>query len=212
MTDSTVTMRDWWTRHYLTAARNAYPDLCANHKLAVGWKLTHPDGTTHAGYYWPLVNAEHDIPVAHVADNWNAHNSGSCPSRPGDGLCLVSSGANVVPASSGGVPLACSVGHVLVWPADIACSDEAGKWRAPWVVDVDCFRPLDLIRAGFMSADLSGADLSGADLSGANLSGANLTGANLSRADLYGATLTRAYGAPRSWPTNYNPTAAGWTA
>ena len=94
MTDSTVTMRDWWTGHYLTAARNAYPDLCATHELAVGWKLTHPDGTTHAGYYWPLVNGDHDIPVAHVADNWNNSNKGSCPSRPGDGLCLVESGAS----------------------------------------------------------------------------------------------------------------------
>ena len=46
----------------------------------------------------------------------------------------------------------------------------------------------------------------------ANLSGANLSGANLSGANLTGATLSRAYGAPRSWPTNYNPTAAGWTA
>ena len=212
MTDSTVTMRDWWTGHYLTAARNAYPDLCATHELAVGWKLTHPDGTTHAGYYWPLVNGEHDIPVAHVADNWDARNSGSCPSRPGDGLCLVESGANVVPASSGGVPLACSVGHVLVWPVDLARSGEAGKWRAPWVVDVDCFRPLDLIRVGFMSANLAWANLAGAYLAGADLAGADLAGANLAGATLSRATLAGAYGTPASWPTDYNPTAAGWTA
>ncbi len=68
----------YWHAHYIEAARLAYPDVCADHELTVGWKLTHSDGTTRNGYYWPLVNGDHDLPVLHQATAWNPKNTGAC--------------------------------------------------------------------------------------------------------------------------------------
>ena len=192
----------YWHAHYINAARLACPAITADHELAVGWKITRVDGTTRGGYYWPLVNGDHDLPVLHEATDWSARNEGSCPDRPGDGLCLVTTHAG--PASSGGVRLASSIGHVLVFAPALARTNEPGKFRAPWVVDVDCFDPVGVIRLGLSSADLGGADLRGADLGRANLAsadlwsasadlwGANLRGANLRGADLRSANLRSA--------------------
>ena len=38
---------EYWNAHYLAAARTAFPEITGRHKLAVGWKLTNLDGTTH---------------------------------------------------------------------------------------------------------------------------------------------------------------------
>ena len=198
----------YWHAHYIDAARLAYPAITANHDLAVGWKITRADGTTHDGYYWPLVNGDHDLPVLHECDAWDARNSRSCPEWPGDGLCLVTTHAG--PASSGGLTLTSSIGHVLVYAPKSARSDEAGKCRAPWVVDVDCFDPVALIRAGLSWANLSWANLSGANLSRANLSRANLSGADLSWADLSWADLSWAnlsrakHDGYTVWPAGFN--------
>jgi uncharacterized protein YjbI with pentapeptide repeats len=177
--------------------------------LAVGWKLTSVTGRTHGDYYWPLVDGDHDLLVLHRATAWDDRNRESCPAIKGDGLCLVTT--SVREASSGGVHLTSSTGHVLVYPADLARSDTDGKYRVPWCIDVDAFDPVAVIRGGMVAnlsradlsrADLSGADLSGADLSrailsrailsGAILSGADLSRANLSKADLSGADLSGA--------------------
>jgi len=200
---------EYWNAHYLAAARTAFPEITGRHKLAVGWKLTNLDGTTHGGYYWPLVNGDHDLPVLHQADNWKPTNLESCPSQPGDGLCLIPQGQPVREAMSGGCRFTSAIGHVLVYPTGLSLGS-LDKKRAPWVIDVDCFKPAealamlakftkganlsgaDLSRANLYRADLSGADLSRANLSGANLSRANLSGADLSRADLYGADLSGA--------------------
>ena len=191
---------EWWNAHYITAAQTAFPVVTAGHDLAVGWKLTHTDGTTHGGYYWPLVNGDHDLPVLHQASAWTPNNGASCPSKPGDGLCLIPQGQPVSEATSGGCRFASAIGHVLVYPADLA-KGVAHKKRAPWVIDVDCFRPVDALAllaryasgAYLHGANLSGADLTGADLHRAYLTGANLYGANLTGADLTGADLHRAY-------------------
>ena len=180
----------YWHAHYIAAARNAFPAITKGHDLAVGWKVTRVDGTTHGRYYWPLVNGDHDLPVLHECGAWNNANPKSCPSAPGDGLCLVTTHAG--PASSGGVRLASSIGHVLVYAPALAHSNEEGKYRAPWVIDVDSFDPVELIRLGLSRADLSRANLSRADLSRANLSWANLSWADLSRADLSWADLSGA--------------------
>ena len=182
-------LRTWWHPYYLHAARTAFPDITAGHDLAVGWKLTSVTGRTTNDYYWPLVDGDNDLPVLHEATDWDDGNHYSCPLRPGDGLCLVTT--SVCEASSGGLRLSSATGHVLVYPADLVQSDIDGKYRTPWCIDVDAFDPIALIRAGFM-ADLSGADLSEANLSAANLSGANLSAANLYRANLSGADLSAA--------------------
>ena len=150
----------YWHGHYIAAARLAYPAITQGRDLAVGWKITRLDGTTRGGYYWPLVNGDHDLPVLHECDAWVDANRESCPSTEGDGLCFVTTHA--YPASSGGVPLSRSIGHVVVYAPALARSNEMGKYRAPWVVDVDCFDPVELVRLGLSGANLSGANLSGA--------------------------------------------------
>ena len=192
----TAPLYTWWNDHYLHAARTAYPDICADHQLAVGWKLTDVDGTTFGGYYWPLVNGFHDMPVLHVADAWDDRHLGECPSRPGDGLCLIPQGQSIREAFSGGVRVPAATGHVLVYPAVTSAGSES-KRRAPWAIDVDCFDLAEMIRLGGVSPYLYGADLRGAHLHRANLTGAYLYGADLRGAHLYRADLTGAdlYGA-----------------
>jgi len=190
---------EYWNAHYIAAAQAAFPEITGRHKLAVGWKLTNLDGTTHGGYYWPLVNGDHDLPVLHQADNWKPTNLESCPSQPGDGLCLIPQGQPVREATSGGCRFTSAIGHVLVYPTGLSLGS-LDKKRAPWVIDVDCFKPAEALAmlakftkwADLSGADLSGANLSGANLYGANLSGANLSEANLSRANLSGANLSGA--------------------
>ena len=221
-------MATWWHFHYLKAARDSYPDICADHELAVGFKLTSPTGKSFGGYYWPLVDGDHDEPRLHVADAWDERNTGSCPSAPGDGLCVATT---IKAAQSGGARFGSSAGHVLVYPRALAVSDTDGKWRAPWVIDVDCFTAEELVRARCLGfADLGSADLGSANLGSANLRFANLGSANLRYADLSGADLSGAdlryadlrYANLRSadlssaranrltlWPTGFDPVAVG---
>jgi uncharacterized protein YjbI with pentapeptide repeats len=181
-------MHDYWHEHYKTAAREFL--ITEGHDLAVGFKITKIDGTTHGGYYWRQVNALHDEPVLHVATNWDPENPTSCPATEGDGLCVA---VLLSKATSGGVSLTACVGHVLVYPADLTWCSEEGKLRAPWVIDVDCFDVLQLVRLGLVTdlrdANLQGANLQGAYLQGANLQGAYLQGANLQYANLQYANL-----------------------
>jgi len=222
----------------LKAARDSYPDSCADHALSVGFKLTSPTGKSHGGYYWPLVDGDHDEPRLHVAEAWYPKNRGSCPKWPGDGLCVATT---INGAQSGGARFGASAGHVLVYPRALAVSDTDGKWRAPWVIDVDCFTAEELVRARCLGfADLGSADLGSANLGSANLGSANLGSANLrfanlgsanlryadlSGADLSGADLRYAdlrYANLRSadlssaranrltlWPTGFDPVAVG---
>ena len=190
---------------YINAARTAYPSYCENEYLAVGWKITHTDGTSSRGYHWPQVTAGQDFPVLHVADAWDETNMGACPRSVGDGFCLVPQCEGVTDVTSGGARLASCVGHVLVYPLYWARGggDKGGgaKRRVPWVIDVDCVDVLLAIRKGFLpdlkgadlnSAELSSADLRSADLRFANLRFANLRSANLRSANLYSANLRSA--------------------
>ena len=218
---------EWWNDHYIAAARLAYPHETHGHQLAVGFKITHPNCTSHGGYYWGLVNGDHDVPQMHhvIPKLWDGENTDSCPSRDGDGFCLVPQGQPIREATSGGVSLTNCVGHVLVYAVDLAVGRDDKK-RTPWVIQVDAFSPVNLIQLGGVSpylyganlsranlsrANLYGANLYGANLSGANLSGADLSGADLSGANLYGADLSRAdlYGAnPNAftrWPDRWVP-------
>ncbi len=170
----------FWHEQYIYAAQLAYPDECAGHDLAVGWKLTRKDGTTYGGYHWPLVDGDHDLPVLHESWAWDDNNPESCPKVWGDGLCLVTTHAS--PASSGGIFLGAGVGHVLVFPADLARSDVVGKHRAPWVIDVDCFDPIALL-------PLSGSDLRGVDLRSSDLRYLDLRSLELRSSDLRSSDL-----------------------
>ena len=195
MSGDLASMSTWHHADYIAAAVAAHPEKCGGHDLAVGWKITRPDSTTRDGAYrWPVPD---DVgrPVLHEATDWDESNRKSCPRQPGDGLCLVTDDG-IAEASSGGISLSVGLGHILVYPADLAAGNEPGKWRVPWCVDVATFMPLDMIRTGFVAnlagANLSGAYLAGAYLAGANLSGANLAGAYLAWANLSGAYLARA--------------------
>ena len=219
MSTVNASLATYWHAHYLHAAHLAYPGVCRGHDLAVGWKVTNLDGISSRDYYWPQVNAWHDIPVLHVADDWDNGNYESCPKREGDGLCLVTDDG-IGEATSGNVTsLAACILHVLVYPVDLARSDVRGKWRVPWAIDVDTGDLPALIRDGFVanlrranlrSADLRRANLRGADLRGANLWGANLRGANLWGANLRGANLRGANASSVTvWPAGFDAAAAG---
>jgi hypothetical protein len=173
--------------------------------LSVGWKISRIDGTTHGGYAWDLVRKD-SAPRLHVASAWVDSNVGSCPNHLGDGLCLIPGDGEVSQASSGGVPLARAIGHVLVFPTAAARSGGDGKVRVPWVVQVDTFDPLAefiAASANLSSANLRSANLRSANLRSANLSSADLRYANLRYADLSSADLS--YANLRSANLSYAP-------
>jgi hypothetical protein len=151
------------------------------------WKITHVDGTTHGGYRWPLP-MDHHKPVLVKATHVDRTNTDACPTREGDGLCVVRTGI-ARHVTSGGIDLACCIGlDMRIRSEWILGSEEDEKLRVERVEALGLFRPLEIIRTGAIT-DLWGADLWGADLRGANLWGANLGRANLGRAYLRGAYL-----------------------
>ena len=184
----------------MTEPRDLIPVIVAREKATLpdgydrwGIKSVHPDLRTYKGYQWPFPGG-----VAHAQDV-DPDNTGACPGRPGDGLCVATTWQGM---ASGGIP-ARTLLLVAYRDADILGRDEEeGKLRCrdvAVVAVVDGERLLREAGAGvnLYGADLTGADLSGADLGGANLSGANLSGAylgeaNLSGANLGGANLARA--------------------
>lgn len=153
-------MIGYWNDAYIAAARAAYPHETAGHELAVGFKLTKPDCTSYNGYYWGLVNGDHDAPQMHhvLPHLWNGENIDPCPSADGDGFCFVPQGQPVREATSGSARWASAVGHVLVYAADLAVGWEHKK-RAPWVIQVDCFDAAEMLRAFGSASNLSGANL-----------------------------------------------------
>ncbi len=204
----------YWHEQYILGAQLAYPEVTKGHDLKVGWKVTQVDGTSYGGYYWPIVNGDHDVPVLHEASDWDESNYGSCPETEGDGLCLVTD-AGIGAATTGVVEsLAHCVGHALVYPTDLARGKTTGKHRVPWAIDVDCFDVVALVRAGAVAnlryANLRYANLDDANLHGANLYGANLRYANLRYVNLYGANLDGADANYATiWPEGFNPNSAG---
>ncbi|HKZ20336.1 MAG TPA: pentapeptide repeat-containing protein [Acidimicrobiia bacterium] len=191
MAHENTALLGYWNDHYISAAQVAYPSVTKAHDLRVGWKISSVTGMTHNGYYWPTVDGNHDVPVLHEASSWDHKNGGSCPAREGDGLCLIPQEDGAFSAcTSGGVQFHRSIGHVLVYPHDLAKWDEPGKVRAPWVVQVDVFEPMVMLLNGFIdSANLGYADLGYADLGYANLGYADLGYANLGSANLRYADL-----------------------
>ena len=171
-------------------------------KLLTGWKIVRPDGTTHGGYAWPLVNAKAgQKPVVVKADPAGQPFTvgGPCPQFPGDGLCLAETARA---ASSGDISLSECVGlHVTYRKADILGQGD-GKTRVSRCTVVGIWSPLDVIRnAGALKeAGMWGANLRGANLRGANLRSANLEYANLRDARANGYT---------QWPSGLDHAAAG---
>ena len=191
MTGMTPEQRD----RYIALARTIeLPD--PDTELAVGWKLTHVDGTTrNRSHQWRVV-LPGDEPVLHVATQWQDDNDGSCPSKPGDGLCFAGAGeaGEFHAVQSGSCRIGAAIGHILVYPTDLARSDRRAKHRAPWVVQVATFDPVHVLAfASLAGADLTGANLTDVNLTDVNLTDVNLTGADLTGAYLTGADLTGAY-------------------
>ena len=75
--------------------------------------------------------------------------------------------------------------------ADFWCANLSGVSFEGGSLEDANLTSADLSGANLTSADLSGANLTSADLSGANLTSADLSGANLTSADLSGANLSR---------------------
>lgn len=177
--------------------------------LIEGWKIVRPDGTTHQGYAWPLVNARAgQSPVRVDADPKGREFTiaDECPQFEGDGLCLAETAAA---ASSGGIRLAECVGLIVHYRADDVLARGDGKIRVKGCTVVDIWSPLDVIRAGLAT------DLRNANLQGANMWGANLRNVDLRRADLRAANLQYAclQGAVCSsatlWPNGFDPDKRG---
>jgi hypothetical protein len=151
--------------------------------LEFGMRSVHANFESTHGFRWPFPGRWA------VAEGPFTKNGGTCPSVPGDGLCVAKTWSGM---ASGGIPATTIllVGYRLT--DVLAESDD--KLRAKRVRVIDALTPSELVaeRRSGEEADLYGANLRGANLRGANLRGANLYGANLRGADLYGANL---YGA-----------------
>ena len=149
-----------------------------------GLKSVHPDLRTYGGYQWPYPGN-----VAE-ADDVEEANTGACPRRPGDGLCVATSWRGM---ASGGIP-ARTLLLVATASTDVLGRDDAsGKSRHRRVAVVALVDGERLLRGAGLGADLRGAYLRGADLGGADLGGANLRGADLRGAGPGGADLRGAY-------------------
>lgn len=145
-------------------------------------------------------------------------NTGACPSRPGDGLCVARS---LSAAQSGRQRVGASVMLLVAFHPDDVVGGDGSKlrvarlWVAPDPLDPVAIlatpraklRWANLYRADLRGADLTGADLYGADLYGADLRWADLTGADLTGANLYGAVANQ----QTRWPDGFDARAAGVT-
>ncbi|MGB1224864.1 MAG: hypothetical protein ACPHCN_12070, partial [Mycobacterium sp.] len=108
-----------------------------------GWKLTNVDGTTHGGYRWPLPMPGETVTVA--ATNINHNNTGACPSREGDGLCVVREGI-IRHVTSGGQRIGSAIGLDLRWDKADELGNEADeKIRVAKVEVVGLFDPVQAI-------------------------------------------------------------------
>lgn len=127
-----------------------------------GIKSVRPDLRTYGGYQWPWLGS-----IA-VADAVDEDNTGACPSRPGDGLCVASTWRGM---ASGGIP-ARTLLLVATASDDVLGRDDlVGKSRHRRVAVVAVVDGERLLREAGSGADLYGADLRGADLRGADLGG-----------------------------------------
>ena len=179
------------------AARPLLNILSEGRELPEGtdrWAMrsVHLDLTSSRGYRWPFPGQWAEAPGPIVEAN-----TGPCPGRVGDGLCVALTPGGM---ATGGVPalavLLCAVANSDVLGLD------AQKLRVRRALVVEL---IDLPKMA-RDANLSDAYLSGANLSGAYLYGAYLYGANLSDADLYGANL---YGANLSGADLYGANLSG---
>ncbi len=146
-----------------------------------GIKSVHPDLKTRGGYQWPFPGS-----VAICNPTLIDHrNTGSCPNREGDGLCVATSWDAM---ASSGIPAITML--LVAWnSADQLGADQPDKLRVHTVHVVALVDGARLLRQEGKGANLGGANLGGADLRGANLGGADLWDANLRGADLQGANL-----------------------
>ena len=145
-----------------------------------GWKAVKPDLTTRHGFkWWPGTTVQSD-------HNLNPDNTGVCPTREGDGLCIARTWAG---AASAGFPTSTCV--IVEYEPDQVLAEDPDKLRVKGPIRVvDVYDAQALLRQGFgISADLHGADLRSADLRYSNLRYANLHGANLRYSNLRSADL-----------------------
>ena len=126
-----------------------------------GLKSVRPDLRTYGGYQWPYPGN-----VAE-ADDVEEANTGACPRRPGDGLCVATSWRGM---ASGGIP-ARTLLLVATASTDVLGRDDAsGKSRHRRVAVVALVDGERLLRgAGW--ADLRGAYLAGRTCAGRTWAG-----------------------------------------
>jgi Pentapeptide repeats (8 copies) len=156
--------------------------LTANRELPEGYdswgiKSVRPDLRTSNDFRWPFPGNETDRCVLDDHD-------GSCPERPGDGLCVATTWAGM---ASGGIPARTLL--LVAYRKSEARGDETGKFRTNQCFVVDLIDGEKLVAQSGNNANLLGANLEGANLRGVNLEGASLGGANLARVNLEGANL-----------------------
>ena len=147
-----------------------------------GIKSVRPGLRTRYGFQWPASGWV-------AVDGINQENTGPCPSRQGDGLCVANTWRGM---ASGGIPASVLL-LVAYSRADVLGGDDH-KVRVSRACVVEALDGVSVLAPGddLRRANLTGVDLTGVDLTGANLTRADLRRADLRRADLTGADLTRA--------------------
>ena len=150
-----------------------------------GIKSVHPDLMTTREFYWAPPGG---LNLSNHA--FNPENTSTCPSEPGDGLCVATTWLGM---ASGGVPARVLL-LVAYRAADVAGRDPnklriKGVVASVALVDGERFIREHGKGAGLQGAHLRGSDLQRADLRRTDLRYVDLQRANLIDADLQGADL-----------------------
>lgn len=162
-----------------------------------GINSIYPDLRTRGGFRWAYPGG-----TSRSDHNMDRDNTGACPTREGDGLCVATSWQGMASAL---IPARILLLVAYQSAKVLGRDDKRGKLRIAGqvhvvsIIDGERFvrehgAGANLARANLAWADLAGANLAGANLAGANLYGtyltwANLARANLARANLYYATM-----------------------
>lgn len=192
----------------MTTYRPALDAIVAasGHELPKGYdrwfiKSVRPDLRTREGFRWAFPGRVSRVPKAGICYN----NTGTCPARAGDGLCVATTYAGM---ASGGYP-ARTLLLLAVRSGDVIAED-ADKARVSAALTVDVLDGEEYARIHLYGANLTAANLNDAYLTAANLTGANLAHANLNGAYLTAANLRGAIGGESvTWPYGFDWRAAG---
>lgn len=163
---------------------NLLDKITKNYKLPEGYtawgiRSVHPDLTSSRGYRWAFPGN-----IATAPGPLHTSNTGGCPDRAGDGICLATTWKDM---ASGGISAITIL--LCAYVGEPLGSESYGKTRHESVLVVDVIDGARLVRERGVNANLSYADLHSANLSHANLHNADLYSANLRNADLSNADL-----------------------